>query len=188
MINNADKLNFDVAIGSYSYFSSDKKIIDEKFSFPNIVDSNKIVEILRNPGLWRWTFKRDILEDVFFSENRMGEDQQYLIEIDAFKRQKYFYKKIVYNYMVNQQMQLTNNPIAVLELTKTVSEIKRIINGKYDFVNCYLLVRMNLTSLANEGLIAKLSSLSRLFHVLKASGLATSIKVLRQLFFARRFK
>jgi hypothetical protein len=90
--------------------------------------------------------------------------------------------------MVNQQMQLTNNPMAILELSKTVSEIKRIINGKYDFVNCYLLVRMNLTSLANKGLFAKLSSLSSLFNVLKASGLATSIKVLRHLFFARRVK
>jgi hypothetical protein len=142
MIENADKSNFAIAIGSYSYFTLNEEILAERYTFPNIVDSNNLVEILCNPGLWRWAFKREILEGVHFSKNRMGEDQQYLIEIDAFTRPKYFYKKIVYQYMINQKMQLTNNPIAIRDLSNTISEIKTLIDRKYDFVQDLILLTM----------------------------------------------
>ncbi len=188
MVNNADQSNFEVAIGSFSYFTLNDKGIDEKLTNPRTVDPSDLVGILRNPGLWRWAFRREILRDVSFSKNKMGEDQQYLIEINAFKRQKYFYKKIVYLYRVNQQFQLTNNPIAVSELRNTISEITTIIDGSYDFVSCYLLVRMNLTSLTNGGVFKNLRSLSTLFSTLRASGFTTSINVLRHIFFIRKVK
>jgi glycosyltransferase EpsJ len=188
MVDNADQSNFEVAIGSFSYFTMEDRIIDKKFAFPRIVDPGDLVGILRNPGLWRWAFRNEILKDAFFSKNKMGEDQQYLIEIDAFKREKYFYKKIVYQYRINQELQLTNNPIAVSELRKTISEIITLIDGSYDFVTCFLLVRMNLTSISNGKLFSSLRSLSTLYSILRASGLETSINVLSNIFFTRKVK
>lgn len=188
MVNNADQSNYEVAIGSFSYFTMEDIIIDKKFTIPRIVDSDDLVGILRNPGLWRWAFRNEILQDAFFSKNKMGEDQQYLIEIDAFKREKYFYEKIVYQYRINQQLQLTNNPIAVSELRKTISEIITLTDGSYDFVICFLLVRMNLTSISNGRLFSNLRSLLTLLSILRASGLATSINVLSNVFFTRKVK
>jgi glycosyltransferase involved in cell wall biosynthesis len=188
MVDNADQSNFEVAIGSFSYFTMEERIIDKKFTIPRIVDSGDLVGILRNPGLWRWAFRSEIVKKAFFSKNRMGEDQQYLIEISAFKRKKYFYEKIVYQYRINQQMQLTNNPIAVSELRKTISEIATLMDGSYDFVSCFLLVRMNLTSISNGSLFTRLRSFSTLFSILKASGLATSINVLCNVFFTGKVK
>ena len=147
---------------------------------------DNLVSILKNPGLWRWAFKYEILEGVTFSSNRMGEDQHFLIALNAFRREKYIHNEIVYNYRINQKSQLTNNPYAILELKKTIREVVQLIDKNFDFVNTFLMVRMLMTSIKKGSFLMKIQAPPDFFYVLQMSGLAISAKVLAQIYGSRK--
>jgi hypothetical protein len=81
---------------------------------------------------------------------------------------------------------LTNNPNAILELKKTIREVVQLIDQNFDFANTFLVVRMLITSIKKGSLLMKIQALPDLAYVLKASGLATSGKVLYQIFGSRK--
>ena len=186
MVDTAEKLNCNVAIGGFSYVNSREEQKDKGSGIPRMDELDNLVSILKNPGLWRWAFKYEILEGVTFSSNRMGEDQHFLIALNAFRREKYIHNEIVYNYRINQKSQLTNNPYAILELKKTIREVVQLIDKNFDFVNTFLMVRMLMTSIKKGSFLMKIQALPDFFYVLQMSGLAISAKDLAQIYGSRK--
>lgn len=91
--------NCSIAKGSYSrqmekeYQS--KKVTEISLEVKSL---NNICINAKNPGLWRWAFRRELIENIFFPEIIFGEDQLFLIEALS-KVSEYLYSTaVVYEY------------------------------------------------------------------------------------------
>lgn len=78
------------------------------------------IDIAMNPGLWRFIFTRDSIKDVKFSEQRMGEDQLFLLDYGIFSRKVFYSDLYIYTYYVGQPGQLTSARNSVKDLSQLI--------------------------------------------------------------------
>jgi len=113
MINKADIINADIALGGFSVKSgsSCRYIINcEK-------KQSKILEqVAVNPGLWRFAFKSEIVMTTNFRELKMAEDQIFLAEALMTSKKIDFLSEIVYEYWQYPSGQLTKDKSAMKDL------------------------------------------------------------------------
>lgn len=101
----------EIMVGSYSIISQNSAGVVEKK-----ITSNSVMDIAREPGLWRIVFRSTILQGVTFSEFKMGEDQLFLIDVGLPNRRMKFVRSQFYSYFRNVVGQLTSNQKNVKEL------------------------------------------------------------------------
>ena len=71
---------------------------------------NKLIdEIIMNPGLWRFAFKRELLGGSKFPISSMGEDQAFISSVSIFDRKIFQSDKVIYDYYIGEHGHLTNN-------------------------------------------------------------------------------
>ncbi len=108
MIEEAEKSEMLIAVGSWKLINSQNpSSASEKIFMP------KLASILRNPGLWRWAFKSEVINDAEFPRTMMGEDQVFLANLNISFHGVYKFQLPVYNYFTNDSKQLTRSPSAV---------------------------------------------------------------------------
>jgi glycosyltransferase involved in cell wall biosynthesis len=105
---------------------------------------SKDSEIVNLPGMWRFSFRRELISDLRFQAFRMGEDQAFLIEVLQKSNHKYFDPTVVYEYFMNQEGQLTSNPIAIQELGLTLKYLTKWFSqiDKPETIVTFLYLRM----------------------------------------------
>jgi len=108
---------------------------------------NKDSDLLYFPGMWRFSFRKELASELKFQPFRMGEDQVFLIELLEETNRKYFDPNIVYEYFSNQEGQLTANADAIQELTLTLKYLKKTLskNKEPQDISIFLFLRMSLT-------------------------------------------
>jgi len=78
------------------------------------------------PGLWRYVFKRETIEDLKFIESRMGEDQVFIAQALKCAKTILLFHKPVYEYQVLGEGQLTSDPKNLVYIIKSLQEISKI--------------------------------------------------------------
>jgi hypothetical protein len=113
MINLAERDNKKFAVGGFVIRESiSNKLIK---SFP-IVNPN-LVNLGGNVGMWRWAFKLEFIRDSRFQEFRMGEDQDFLFDLNPNSNDVFFYSQGVYTYFKGNFGQLTSDPNRMKEIS-----------------------------------------------------------------------
>jgi glycosyltransferase involved in cell wall biosynthesis len=144
----------DLALGRYRIINEDGAILDssECISKQCITKS-----IARNPGIWRMSFKRNLVDEIDFPSLRMAEDQIFLARFRFWERDIWVSELVVYTYRRNIGGQLTRNKAAISDLLKA-QEItldllfKERLNSLGRGIIAIIVINQFLTSLKHLGL------------------------------------
>jgi len=126
------------------------------------------------PGLWRYVFKRETIEDLKFIESRMGEDQVFIAQALKCAKTILLFHKPVYEYQVLGEGQLTSDPKNLVYIIKSLQEISKIHRltvepEKRDFLTL-MYWKMYLTLITKTGSgISKVQLLRELVALRKAN-------------------
>ena len=132
MINNAQQAGKQIAIGGWKKVNSN--LVKSPAWFEKAYDFNLpyFLNTVRNPGIWRWAFKRSIIDGVFFPNLLMGEDQVFLANLNIDWLKVYRGKENVYEYIQGNPSQLTASRLAINDRLKMSQHlVKTPVNGKH---------------------------------------------------------
>ena len=87
-----------------------------------IYEQKSLYEVAINPGLWRWIIRTSTLGKARFSDTRMGQDQCFLAGYINHNITPLFVPDSFYTYVKGRPNQLTLNPSAISELSKSLLE------------------------------------------------------------------
>jgi glycosyltransferase involved in cell wall biosynthesis len=124
MITEAEKLEMDIALGSYSVEQNGLRICRE---ISPIIIRQHYKELVRNPGIWRMAFRRSAINQTKFPEFRMGEDQVFLARLRFWSMPAHISPKCIYTYRKDVVGQLTSNNNALYDLAKAQAETLNIL-------------------------------------------------------------
>lgn len=96
--------NIKLHVGRYKVIGNEKKI-SEKF-FSRRMNIFNLIQLLKNPGLWRFMIKAEIAKSCEFPPLIMGEDLVFLARLNLDGKSMLFHNSICYEYR-QHEMQLT---------------------------------------------------------------------------------
>lgn len=131
-------------------------ISSEFSSSPNWMDfhtaqtsEQSVINILRNPGLWRWVFSAELIKEIKFPKYLMGEDQCFLAEVLIREPVIQYSDKVFYSYSVNRIGSLTSSKNKYIDLKKAIATIALIAKKSKKITTRLLLelavIRLRLT-------------------------------------------
>ena len=169
----------DIMIGGFNYIQED---VYQKYVSP----TTNTFRLIKNPGIWRVLFKKELINNIKFVECRIGEDQIYLANVLDMKPNIGIYNKNVYNY--NQAKNgITSGPLVKNDFQKTLFTLgeitlKKSINFRTAYFNILLsfLFRTNFRSLNK--------SMQALNNSRKLFGVRTFYEVIKMLFIKILYK
>jgi len=103
-----------------------------------------------SPGIWRFVFRHDVIQDKFFTDTRMGEDQLFLLQANVSKRNIRFTQSIFYEYFQDSILQLTADQKAINEVNESFYLAKQILGNNSELNSTFaqkILTRLFLTTL-----------------------------------------
>ena len=105
----------EIIFGRYREINEDGIVTDpkESISYQNIAKS-----IARNPGIWRLSFKRNLVDKSNFPGLRMAEDQIFLARVRFWEHNIWISHLLVYTYRRNISGQLTRSIEAISDLLR----------------------------------------------------------------------
>jgi len=110
------QMNF--GIGGFQIIDARTKYILSNHTISYGIDLER--HIVRNPGIWRWIFKFENLGSVRFQEFPMGEDQDFIADLNPDIDEILVSDSIVYKYLKGCDSQLTNSQNAVDTIMKSI--------------------------------------------------------------------
>ena len=111
-------------------------------------------QILNNPGIWRFSFRSDLLSGVRFPSTKMGEDQVFMLQLGLSKKKIFFSKIRVYTYIQGSPTQSTNLENSRKEILESLRISLRLYARQSilsDSFNRQLISRILLTTLKIYG-------------------------------------
>jgi glycosyltransferase involved in cell wall biosynthesis len=111
----------EVLIGNFVILNSDGRTSPE-----GINHDSDIRKIANNPGLWRMIFRNSSLGNLRFDPGMMGEDQVFIAEYELSTKRIGYFNEVTYSYLKNVSGQLTSNPKAIHELTKSFVRLLKL--------------------------------------------------------------
>ncbi len=90
---------------------------------------------LRYPGLWRFAFNRQLVQNSKFNRYSMGEDQDFLARLLTQSSNIFVTDHIVYKYRADTSEQLTKNTKNVYELLFVFDNLRRLQKSENRQVN-----------------------------------------------------
>jgi hypothetical protein len=169
MVQYANQNGFDVCLGGY-ILKNLKSDATEYHTLPQSKYSEKLPTFIgKNPGIWRFAFRKSVLEQNFISI-KMGEDQIFLLENDVFSRNIYLNHSFVYCYFYGGEKQSTSDKRLIEDL-KTAIEMSSTyvidagVSSQSQFATI-LLARQIMTALKRGSPKLKVWALRRLFKML----------------------
>lgn len=82
--------------------------------------TEKLNEIARNPGLWRWIARRDRIGETEFYNVPMGEDLLFIKALNPDFREIFFYHEVIYTYKVGDLGQATKDHASLKSIGKSL--------------------------------------------------------------------
>lgn len=165
MILEAERLNRKIAVGGYHSLIAGESVVRHVLEANNTAEQNQI-SIGVNPGLWRWAFKKELLKDKYFLSLRMAEDQDFLVTLNIWDHEVYFFHDLVYGYTTDAAGQLTKNRDAISDLVESRAFLRNAYREKSEIMQRFILLiwlRQSIT------LLKKGSTFNK-FKVLQTSG------------------
>jgi len=90
------------------------------YFLPSKSQKQLLVEIASYPGIWRFAFKKSAIQDVWFQNFCMGEDQAFLLEAIEDISNLYLYQGIVYEYRKSDIGQLTSSSASRSQILESI--------------------------------------------------------------------
>jgi glycosyltransferase involved in cell wall biosynthesis len=161
IVRSAQQSGSDVCIGSFQIRERDI-VSDRELNF-----KKGLKQILDNPGIWRFSFRSNLLTNVEFPALRMGEDQIFLLRMQLPNKKIYLSKISVYTYIRGSKLQATNTNSSRKEIIKSLKLSLQFYSSQpgptSDFDRA-VISRIALTTLKVYGSsIINLDSLKRIF-------------------------
>lgn len=152
MINNAQQAGKQIAVGGWKKVNSNLEKSSAWFKKSHDFNLPYFLKTVRNPGIWRWVFKRSIIDGVFFPNLLMGEDQVFLANLNIHWLRVYRGKENVYEYIQGNPSQLTVSRLAISNRLKMSQFlVKKPINGKhFSFFTRTLRIKIKLSVFINR--------------------------------------
>jgi glycosyltransferase involved in cell wall biosynthesis len=134
------------------------------------------------PGIWRYIFLRERIENVKFLDLSMGEDQVFLACINMTKKETHFSNVIIYEYFIDQGDQLTNQPALINDLPKAIKFLS------YDLVNPSEFSKQVLVRFLITG-VKKARKSNKLYFLIKLIALQfnSRVSILKNMFLACKY-
>lgn len=124
-----------VIVGSFT-MNSDSNLFSNYAKILRL-DQTLEIQLGMSPGIWRYIFDRSVIDNTRFSTSRMGEDQQFLIEIQVVPEMITITESIIYNYFVGSPNHLTSQQSAKLEVIRTFSAIQKLFIERSQKLNLF---------------------------------------------------
>jgi len=117
-------------------------------------ETTNLLQLVRNPGIWRIAMKREILVSIRFPGLSMAEDQVFIFDVLAKEPTISFNSSLTYTYFVGSKYQLTSQKPKMRDLPVSLSLI-----SNHDFkqnrpmrqVQILFLEKLLITSLKHAG-------------------------------------
>lgn len=168
MVEEAHEAGLDVCLGDYIFRDLNSGATKYRKITNSATSSNLPILIGKDPGIWRFGFRRRILQKNFCSL-RMAEDQIFLMENGILNREIYLGRKFVYCYFYGGAKQATSNRSLIGELKQAISITSDHLLLSDSKKECkfetMLLARQSLTSIKRGSLGLKLWSIHKLIRI-----------------------
>ncbi len=163
MIEDAEINQKQIAIGGYQTQNVSNKVIEGTY-FP----TSDVNSIFRHPGMWRMTFKSELIKGLKFSEYKMAEDQLFLAQLNLESTQIFFSNKLVYTYFLGSGTQLTSNKFALGHIPHVTSDMaKKIDSGEiWSNLSRLLFLQLCFTQLKRAKLLDKVSATALILRIM----------------------
>lgn len=103
-------------------------IVNSPEGVESIQHHDNLQKVALSPGIWRFIFKSEVIQNKYFTEARMGEDQVFLLETNVGKKNVMFTENIFYEYFQDSSLQLTSDQIAINEVNSSFNYAKHLLN------------------------------------------------------------
>jgi hypothetical protein len=124
-------------------------------------------EVIKTPGIWRWIFKSDSLMDVRFQSFSMGEDQDFLADLNPNIHYAILSEEVTYIYVTGWSKQLTKNQGAVDEIISSISYLAtKIFTQSANVWHAKFLFRQILTAMKRASWKKKMQAFSFSLRIL----------------------
>lgn len=144
MILEAESHKANVAIGSFMLKTDSESSKIQRPSGKHGFCLNS--HIVKNPGIWRFCFRTELLSRIKFPSLRMGEDQVFLSQINFSESRVLTSDQVVYGYFSKNPSSLTNNREAVSEIGLPALILSRLVRIRStNSLGILLLVKMLIT-------------------------------------------
>ena len=170
----------DIAVGQYL-------IKDSKDPNTIIYKSTDLTleEVAFNPGIWRLIFRREFINKMTFSKERMGEDQEFIY--NSLKRDpKVDFSNIeVYNYYINNVAQLTANPKEVRSLRRVILRLLSSMPSdkeNFAFAMNIMIFRQTLTYFKVQPIIGLYLLMKFFFSAFKNLGMKSFLLLTKKIY------
>lgn len=165
MIEEAEVADYDLVLGQYIHRTNIAGLREHIHRHINNPQKDK-ENLLLDPGLWRYAFRRKCIGNILFEPWRMAEDQTFLGEVLRQELRIGQYHSPVYTYDQTHSNQLTNNTFAIQDIQKALrANMIRYFQNERDFeINSMLVSKQTLTSLK---LLKKFAKIDTIFQLAK---------------------
>lgn len=155
MVAEAEVNTCDVACGAFTKF--DLMTNTPISSYKNIKCLNYT---LPNPGLWRFAFKKSVIENRKFPDLSMGEDLVFLGNLGLESKQILFSQLEVYRYYCGSKYQLTNQKNSRKSMIDAITHLALIAQeGPRNSYSTQLLLKLVLSSIFSSPTISKFKAI-----------------------------
>jgi glycosyltransferase involved in cell wall biosynthesis len=144
----AEEKNCDVCIGSF-------QILKDGVLSSHVLNPKKgLNQIASNPGIWRFSFRSNLVSDVRFPSIKMGEDQIFLLWMRLSEKEIYLSKNLVYIYFRGSTSQETNLHSSRKEILRSLKISLHVYSEQPNWKDTFareVIVRQLLTTLKIYG-------------------------------------
>ena len=121
---------------------------------------DSLVKIFDNPGIWRWIFLKENIQETKFQKFRMGEDQDFIADLNPKLDEMIFSNLVTYRYVKGWSNQLTNNQVAVNDLIKSIQYLaEKVLNDEANVWHRKFLRRQILTAVKRGSVKVKFQAI-----------------------------
>jgi len=185
--------NLDTVLSAIKQSEIDDEVLIGSFVTKNFENGNICEQILpvewkfsvaTNPGLWRMIFRKEILQNLAFTDLLMGEDQLFIAELDIFNRRVRVFQDIFYTYQIMFEQQATRRPTSLMDLKRCLIYFGGAISTTADLNKKYyqvMYLRQIISAIKYLLLRDKLFALGKLLHFAKANGVVRTLRFLARI-------
>jgi glycosyltransferase involved in cell wall biosynthesis len=133
---------------------SSGNLAQNRFAAENQVVNLSLIAL--EPGIWRFVFKRGILEGISFPAFRMGEDQIFMTKLELHKHKGRYVNRNTYIYRKGITGQLTENQNRVKYLEPSLNEQLMIIRKQPSRFGKIVVIKQSVTLIITGNFSSKL--------------------------------
>jgi glycosyltransferase involved in cell wall biosynthesis len=105
------------------------------------IETDSLLQLAINPGLWRVAFRRSTIKHLRFTPISMAEDQVFLAQCLATTGKIKFINKVAYSYFVGNQNQLTSKKEKMNDLKKSLRAMNfEISASNSEYIQFYIIL------------------------------------------------